>query len=121
MKHIQLFNEHIYHKALAKDSVNWAKNFDKLIKHIRVQIEDKQVTDFKNEAGEASFKIRGRKYKINKKDKLFLYTKGKDEEVPLDLTSSQMSELISALKKPVKPSKTAEKKGKKPYIAEDED
>ena len=120
MKHIEKFNEHVYHKALATGSVNWAKNFEKLIAHITKEIEGKQIKDFQNGENEASFKINGRKYKIDKADKLFLYTKGKDEEVELKLTPSQMNQLITALKKPIKPSKTASKKGKKPYIEDEE-
>ena len=128
MKHIQHFEkfaqitEHIYHKALAKDSQNWAKNYEKLIAHLKKQIEDRQIKDFKNNSDEASFTIRGKKYKIDKAGKLFLYTKGRDEEVELDLTEGQVSELIKALRKPFDPkSKTAGKYGKKPYLSEDEE
>ena len=119
MKHIQLFTEHIYHKALATDSQNWASNYKKLIEHLKKQIEDRQIKNFKNEENVASFTIRGKKYKIDKAGKLFLYTKGKEDEVELDLTESQVESLIKALKKPYDPkSKTADKKGKKPYIEE---
>lgn len=122
MKHIKPFNEHIYHKALATDSKNWAKNYEKLLAHLKTQIEDRQIKDFRNTPEEASFTIRGKKYKIDKAGKLFLYTKGRDEEVELALTDAQVGNLVKALRKPFDPkSKTAEKKGKKPYIAEDEE
>ena len=128
MKHISNFesfdklNEHVYKKAMAKDSKNWAKSYADLIDHVKKQISGRQLKNFKNEDSSASFEIRGRKYKIDKKNKLFIYksTKEGEEEIELELTTAQMKEFLNELKAPVK-SERSRAKGKKAYMDEEEE
>lgn len=128
MKHLNDFssfntNEHVYTKALATKSKNWAKNYESLLKYLTAQIEQRSVKEFKQEGDQVTFKIKGRKYTIDKKNKLFLYGKHKGEEqaVELELTSDQLSKIIKALKKPLVSPKAAEPskkhpEGRKPYM-----
>ena len=128
MKHINNFerfttNEHVYTKALATKSQNWAKNYESLLKYLTKQIEERHLKDFKQDGDIVSFTIKGRKYKIDKKEKLFLYGKhkGEEQEVELKLTSDQISTLIEAMKKPLTGKRAGEstKKhpaGRKPYL-----
>lgn len=129
MKHLDNFKkfgvkEHLYTKALApKASKNWASNYESLLKHLTSQIEQRHVTEFTDESGIISFKIKGRKYKIDRNNKLFLYKKfkGEESEVELELTAEQLAELIKAFKKPLTSPKALDstKKhpgGRKPYL-----
>lgn len=126
MKHLsgfENFNEHVYTKALATNSQKWAENFKSLISHLKIQIEGRALKNFKEDGDIVSFTINRRKYKIDKKSKLFLYRqeKGDEKELELDLTESQISQLIGALKKPLKSPRASDstKKnpmGRKPYL-----
>lgn len=126
MRHIdnfENFNEHVYTKALATHGSKWAENYKSLISHLKSQIEDRQLKDFKEEGDIVSFTINSRKYKIDKKAKLFLYKKikGDEKELELELTESQISDLIKALKKPLASPKATDStkkhpKGRKPYL-----
>jgi len=109
MKHINNFeafslNEHVYKKAMAKDSKNWKKNYEGLLKYLTRQIEDRQLKNFEDDGENITFKIRNRKYKIDRSEKLCIYqdTKEGENEIELELTGSQLKDLISLLKKPIK-------------------
>jgi uncharacterized membrane protein YgaE (UPF0421/DUF939 family) len=126
MKHIntfEMFEKHVYNKATTTSSKNWAENYKSLLAYLVKQIEERQLTDYKNDGDVVSFKIKGRKYRIDLASKLFLYktTKGVENESELELTSDQLSSIIDALKKPIK-SKNALKStkkhpdGRKPYL-----
>ena len=119
-------NEHVYMKAMSKGSKKWSENYAAFLKYLTKQIENRQLKEFKDEDGVLTFKIRGRKYKIDKKSKICLYKhhKGSEEQVELELTSDQFSEVMKALKKPLKSPKAGEStkkhpEGRKPYISED--
>jgi len=123
LNNFENFNEHIYTKALATHGSKWAENYKSLISHLKKQIEDRQLKDFKEDGDVVSFIINNRKYKIDKKAKLFLYKKekGDEKEVELDLTEDQISSLIKALKKPLTSPKALDStkkhpKGRKPYL-----
>src|ERR1035437_9738512 len=99
MEHINnfsKFNEHIYNKALSNDSKNWGENYKKLITYVKKMIKERQITVFSEKGNILEFKIKERKYKINKEKKICLFKtfKGAENEVELDLTEDQLKELI---------------------------
>lgn len=128
MEHLSNFsdfstNEHIYNKALSKDSKKWEENYNKFIKYLTHQIEQRQVKDFNQEGDLITFNIKGRKYQIDKKSKICLYktSKGEEVKVELELNNNQLTDIINALKKPLKSPKAAEPSknhpnGRKPYL-----
>lgn len=127
MKHLSDFNsfneKHIYDKAASTKSKNWMENYKKFISYVKKMIEERQLTDFEEKGNLLNFKIKGRKYVINKNKKICIYKKekGNDTEIELELTDENLSELITALKKPLKSKRADEptKKfpdGRKPYL-----
>ena len=127
MKHLNDFSsflneEHVYKKAMAKDSQNWKENYKKLIEYVRKEMINRQLSDFKDDGEIITFKIRGRKYKVDRDNKICIYneTAEGEEEVELDLTQSQLEEFISILKTPIKSERRKAKGQGKPYIEEEE-
>ena len=73
-----------------------------------------------------TFTAKGRKYKLNKNNKICIYKDKGNEEVELELTPDQYKDLLKALKKPLVSPRAAEPTFKnpevrKPYLKEDEE
>jgi hypothetical protein len=117
------FNEkHVYAKATSKENKKLGENREKVIKYVVGQINQRQISDFKKDGDVITFKIKGRKYKINT-DKICLYKKekGEEKEVEIELTKAQLDSIISALKKPLESPKASDStkknpEGRKPYL-----
>lgn len=129
MKHLSDFSkfstneEHIYAKATSKDNKKLGENREKVIKYVISQIDQRQLTEFKKDGDNISFKIKGRKYKIDT-DKICLFktVKGEEKPVEIELTSAQLNSIIAALKKPLKSPKASDStkkhpEGRKAYIS----
>ena len=115
MKHLDKFNEHVYNKAAVEQSKKLPENRSKVIQHLIGQIEQRQLSNFRKSGDIISFNINGRKYKIDQ-GKLCLYRneKGEEKEVEIELTSTQLSTIMSALKKPLKSPKAGDSTKKHP-------
>ena len=61
-------NEHLYMKVMNQESPNWKSNIKKFIESINKSIKDNQVKDIEVKNDSVTFKIRERKYKVNKND-----------------------------------------------------
>ena len=127
MKHLNTFSKfnekHIYTKAVSNDNKKLSENREKAIKYVIDQIEERQLSNFKKDGDIITFEIKGRKYKIDT-DKICLFKtiKGKENPVEIELTKSQLSSIINALKKPLKSPRAGEStkrnpEGRKPYIS----
>lgn len=127
MKHLNNFskfstNEHIYNKATSNDNKKLGENREKVIKYVIAQIEQRQLSDFKKTGDIITFKIKGRKYKLDT-DKICLFKtmKGAESPVEIELTKAQLSSIVSAMKKPLTSPKATDStkrhpEGRKPYL-----
>jgi hypothetical protein len=63
---LDIVNENLYMKVMDQQAAGWKANCDKFVESIKKAVKDNQAKDIEVSGDSVSFKIRGRKHKINK-------------------------------------------------------